>query len=147
VIGLDVFLVHAAATWALVGLIWTVQLVQYPGFARVGAAELRSFHAHHCARIGWIVAPLMACELLTGLALLWTRPPGISTSMLWGGLSLIGINWAVTAFVAMPLHRRLVRDAPAARSALVAYNWIRTACWSARGSWALFALREVLVRA
>ena len=28
---------HAAATWALVGLIWTVQVVHYPLFALVGA--------------------------------------------------------------------------------------------------------------
>ena len=29
---------QAAATFAMTGVIWLVQLVQYPGFARVGAA-------------------------------------------------------------------------------------------------------------
>ena len=42
--------VHAAATWALVGLIWTVQLVHYPLFAQVGADTFRSYHARHTQR-------------------------------------------------------------------------------------------------
>jgi len=35
---------QAAATFAMTGLIWLVQLVQYPGFARVGTAEFAEFH-------------------------------------------------------------------------------------------------------
>ena len=46
------------------GLLSTVshdELVQtirsHPGFERVGSAEFRSYHDHHCSRITWIVAP------------------------------------------------------------------------------------------
>jgi len=139
--GLALLLIHAAATWGLVGLIWTVQLVQYPGLARVGAAELPAFHEHHCARITWIVGPLMACELATGLALLAWRPPAVPLQLVGSGLALIAVNWACTAFVSVPLHARLTARAPGVQRSLVATNWIRTAAWTARGGCALAMLR------
>ena len=140
----DILLIHTAATWALVGLIWTIQLVQYPGFAHVGAAEFSRFHQHHSARITWVVAPLMAGELLTGLALVGGQPTGMSQGLWWAGLALIGVNWAQTAFVAVPLHKRLSGGDVEAQRRLVATNWIRTVAWSARGVWTLFALRGAL---
>ena len=140
----DLLLMHMAVTWALVGLIWTVQLVQYPGFAFVGGTEFTAFHDHHSVRISWIVGPLMACELLTGLALLWDRPSGLSGSLVAMGLALIAVNWAWTAFVAVPLHKRLSGRVLQARSKLVAANWVRTAAWSARGAWVLFAMRAAM---
>lgn len=141
---LDLLLVHAAATWALVGLIWVVQLVQYPGFALVGASELGPFHAHHSARITWIVAPLMAAELASGVALVPLRPEGVSPTLVWTGLLLIGVNWLCTAFVSVPLHGRLGRRTPRVQRTLVTTNWIRTAAWSARGGLVLIALRGAL---
>lgn len=143
-VAIDLFLLHAAATWALVGLIWTVQLVQYPGFALVGGRELSLFHEHHSRSISWVVAPLMGCELLTGLALFGERPPGLSTTFLVAGLAPIALNWIWTAFVAIPLHQRMSPRAPRAQRRLVATNWVRTAAWSARGAWVLVALRGVL---
>lgn len=141
---LDLLLVHLALTWALVGLIWTVQLVQYPSFAYVGAAEFSGFHLHHSSRITWIVAPLMGGELVTGLALLWGGPEGLSAGLLGLGLGLIALNWAWTACVAMPLHARINGRAPSLMRALVRANWVRTAAWSARGLWALVAVRSAL---
>ena len=138
---IDLLLLHSALTWALIGLIWTIQLVQYPGFALVGEAEFASFHDHHSVRITWIVAPLMAGELFSGVALLSYPPPGISQAFLWIGMALIVMNWAITALVAMPLHKKLHEPASRALRALVATNWARTAAWSARGAWTLFALR------
>ncbi|MFT5153966.1 MAG: hypothetical protein ACI841_003973 [Planctomycetota bacterium] len=141
---MNLLLLHAAVTWALIGLIWTIQLVQYPGFALVGANEFPAYHEHHCARITWIVAPLMAVELATGLALHWDRPAGLSGAMIGTGLALIAVNWAWTAFVSVPLHRRLSGRVLQVQAKLVATNWVRTVVWSARGAWALFALRTAL---
>ena len=141
---IDLLLLHMAVTWALVGLIWTIQLVQYPAFALVGGTEFAAFHEHHSGRITWIVGPLMACELLSGLALLWDRPSGLSVTLLGTGLLLIAVNWAWTAFVAVPLHRRLGGRVLQAQSKLVATNWVRTAAWSARGAWALVAMRAAI---
>jgi hypothetical protein len=140
----DLLLLHLALTWALVGLTWTIQWVQYPSFALVGAAEFARFHDYHCARITWIVAPLMGGELLTGLALFWAGPASLGAGLMWAGLALIALNWIWTACVAMPLHARL-RDADRRPTqSLVRANWVRTAAWSARGLWSLFAVRAAL---
>ena len=138
-------LIHAAATWALVGLIWIVQLVQYPLFARVGEREFRGFHQAHCDRIVWIVAPLMGTELLTGIGLVLAPPEALGAARAWIGLGLIGVCWAMTAFVSVPLHARLgAGRRSGAQERLVWTNWIRTAAWSARGVLLLVVLRAAL---
>ena len=126
-------LVHAFATLCMVGLIWFVQLVHYPLFARVGSGFDR-YEADHVRRTGWIVGPLMLAEVATALLLLaWS--PGAATA---AGAALLAIVWTSTACLQMPAHRRLERgfDA-AAHGKLVATNWLRTAAWTARGALAL----------
>ena len=141
---MDLLLLHLAATWALVGLIWTVQLVQYPGFLLVGRPDFAAYHEHHASRITWIVGPLMGTEGLTGLALFWADVPGLSTPFLTAGFALIVLNAAWTAFVAVPLHGSLGGRAEANKRRLVTTNWVRTAAWSARGVWTLVAVRAAL---
>lgn len=131
---MDWLIVHAAATWALVGLIWTVQLVAYPQFEAVDEQGFRAYHEAHCRRIGWIVAPLMAVEGVSGLALLLTRPAGIEPLWLWVGLGLIGVHLGLTGLLAVPLHGRLAAGQDARLIArLLAVNWARTVVWSVRG--------------
>ncbi|MEM7310079.1 MAG: hypothetical protein AAF682_25610 [Planctomycetota bacterium] len=126
--------VHVAATWALVGLIWVVQLVIYPSFAFLGSPELPAFHDAHCRRITWIVAPLMGVELLSAVVLLAEPPEGASAAVMWAGAALIAVNWACTGLVSVPLHARLVsRQRPEVQARLVVTNWVRTASWSLRG--------------
>ena len=133
-------LAHCAATWALIGLIWNVQLVQYPAFLLVGATEFARYHEAHCRRITWIVGPLMGIELLTGAALWWERPAGFTDLLAAGGLVLIAVNWLATAFVAVPLHGRASGRDEAVRRALVRTNWIRTVAWTLRGGIVTYAL-------
>lgn len=132
------FAVHAAATWALVGLIWTVQLVHYPLFAQVGAEAFRSYHARHTRQITWIVAPLMAAELLTAMLLV---ARGLREPWLLASLAPLAFNWISTWRVQIPLHDRLAKgfDADVHRR-LVATNWWRTTAWSIRGGCLLFGV-------
>ena len=44
-------LLQLGTTLPLVGLIWLVQVVSYPLFARVGAAEFPAYHAAHARLI------------------------------------------------------------------------------------------------
>lgn len=134
------FLLHAASTWALVGLIWVVQLVQYPGFERVGSSEWASFHEHHCSRITWIVAPLMGAELVSALVLAFAEPLSGSTWAWRLGLAAALLPWLFTAFLSVPLHQRLGGRDRSALSALVRTNWPRTLVWSGRGLWTLWVL-------
>ncbi|MFM7749342.1 MAG: hypothetical protein ACKOTF_15395 [Opitutaceae bacterium] len=119
---------HAAATLFMTGVIWFVQIVHYPLFGRVGVAEFPAYEREHARRTGWVVGPAMVVELLLALAL--AARGGV---LAWAGLALLGVIWASTAFVQVPLHRRLERGADtAARRRLVRTNWIRTAAWTAR---------------
>ena len=124
-------LIHAAATWALVGLIWTVQLAIYPLFSAIPAASFPVYHARYTRTIGFVVAPLMLVEL--GTALLWvTRSP--TAALPWLGLGLVGVIWLTTAFTQVPQHRRLaLAHDPDLIHRIVRGNWLRTAAWSARG--------------
>jgi hypothetical protein len=123
--------VQSAATFAMAGVIWLVQLVQYPGFARVGAAEFGAFHRHHCRSIGFVVGPLMVLELLTALLLAAAGEPHWFWRVMLGALLSI---WLSTALLQGPLHGRLTREGPRPEliRALVRGNWLRTILWSAR---------------
>ena len=142
---IDFVLLHVAATWGLVGLIWVVQLVQYPGFALVRGADFDAYHEHHCNRISWVVATLMGTEAVTGVYLYLAPPEGTDTLALHISLALLALNWAITAFVSVPLHSRLRSRVRSAQGPLVATNWIRTAAWTARGVWAFLLLRSLLL--
>ena len=133
------FLTHLVATWALVGLIWTIQIVHYPLFAQVGREAFPEYHRRHTRCITWIVAPLMAVELISGIALALEDSSGI---LRWS-LGLLGFNWVSTACIQIPLHNRLEKGFEArAHAWLVRSNWGRTLAWSGRAFLlALAALR------
>lgn len=134
-------LVHAAATWFMVGLIWTVQVVHYPLFAGVGADGYVAYQRSHMSRITWIVAPAMFVEL--GAAALLVLQVG--SPLAWVGIALLAMVWLSTFALQVPLHGRLTAafDAEAHR-ALVATNWARTVLWTSRGVIALLLLQPFL---
>jgi hypothetical protein len=129
-----IFLLHIAATLFLTGLIWVIQLVQYPFFSYVGADNFIKYHDDYRFWITPVVAPAMVIELVTA-ALLFVYPPdGIDEIFLWLGLLLAGVVWASTFFLQVPFHEKLAGGFdPAAHAALVKTNWIRTVAWSLRG--------------
>lgn len=129
------FVAHAAATFALVGLVWVVQLAVYPLLARVGPEHFAAYHAAYTRRIGWVAGPLMLVELFTGVRLMSIVEPGTSMAVEWTAFVLIVLVWGSTIMVQMPLHGRLARGFDAERARLlVGTNWVRTVAWSVRGA-------------
>lgn len=130
-------LLHAAATWALVGLLWTVQLVLYPLFAQVDAGSFQAYHARHLLRITLTIGPLVVAEFLTLAALLLagSRNPWLLASVVPLGFAYIS-TWAVQ----VPLHQRLAMgfDAEVLRRLIASNRW-RTAAWTLRGVCVLVA--------
>ncbi|HAQ67789.1 MAG TPA: hypothetical protein DCR70_08695 [Phycisphaerales bacterium] len=127
----SVFHLHYAATWALVGLIWTIQIIHYPLFGQVGREQFISYHQRHTRLITLVVGPLMLAELGTAvlLVLTGTRDPWFIAS-----LPLLASIWISTWMVQIPLHNTLANGFDAkAHHRLVTTNWWRTAAWSARG--------------
>ena len=93
-----------AATWAMVGIVWFVQVVHYPMLRHAAGPAFPGVAAEHARRTGRLVAPLMAAEALSALVLLIVRPDGVPlwAAMLAAAL-LVGV-WAMTALVQVP-HR------------------------------------------
>lgn len=135
--------VHAAATLAMVGLIWFVQVVHYPLFGSVGSGAFAEYEERHMRRTTWVVAPLMFAELGSAAVIAVAPPTGVSSPAAWAGLALVAVVWASTAFLQVPCHTRLRAglDLSVVRR-LTAGNWLRTGAWTARGALALWMLTE-----
>ena len=138
-------LLHVAATLAMAGLIWFVQIVHYPLFARVGRDSFRRYEMDHQRLVAWIVGPGMLTELATAIILLWCRPSGLDLVTLWLGIGLLASIWLVTYTVQVPQHATLVLayDDEVQRR-LVKGNWYRTAAWSARGILVIWMVAQVM---
>jgi hypothetical protein len=131
--GLVLLLVHAFATTALAGLIWTIQVVHYPLFSEVGTAEFAKFHHDHSFRITLIVGPLMAIEGVATLWLLARRPAGVPLLLTWASAVILAVVHLGTVALSVPAHNRLSRGfTTSAYERLVNTNWVRTFGWSAR---------------
>lgn len=131
----SVLVLGTAATWAMVGLIWMVQLVHYPMLARLSALSPVASAVEHQRRIAWVVGPLMAVEAATALILLVDRPATIGVASAWVAAALLGAALLSTALVQVPLHSQLAQghDERVARR-LITTNWVRTAAWTGRGA-------------
>ena len=141
-------LVHAAATMFMVGVIWFVQIVHYPLFARVGASGFAGYSWAHSRLTGLVVGPPMLVEAATAVALVVNTPPGISVSLVWIGLVLLAVIWLSTALLQSPRHAELGRGfASPTHRALVSSNWLRTMLWSLRGLIVLRILAEAIGKA
>lgn len=129
----------------MTGIIWFVQLVQYPSFAQVDSASFPDFHTHHSNSISVIVAPLMVAEAVSAIAFLWA-PLRVQTSwQIWLGIGLILFIWASTFLLQVPAHSRLGSGfEEASWRRLVRSNWLRTIAWSARAVLVSYWLYETL---
>ena len=141
------FLLDLAATLYLWGVIWTVQLVHYPLFARVGPAQWADYHSAHTRLMTYVVLPAMVTELGASGLLALARPVWLSPSLLWAGFACAVLTWAVTFFVSVPLHDTLSRGFdPSAITRLVATNWLRTFFWTAHALILLTQISRLLPR-
>ena len=132
-------LINLASTLFLAGVIWIVQIVQYPFFSQICAENFSEFHRVYRNRITPMVAPPMILELGTAIALLFFPPANIDFKLLWASLILSILAWASTFFVQVPLHDKLAEQFHAeTHAALVKTNWIRTILWSLRAALVLF---------
>lgn len=128
-------LAQLASTLPLVGLIWLVQIVSYPLFARVAPSDFPSYHAAHARLITVVVGPLMVVELGASLAGMVYLDRGVTRELAWVGFGLALSTWLVTMFVSVPRHETLSAGFDRrAHELLVATNWLRTIAWTLRGA-------------
>jgi hypothetical protein len=119
----------AAATAFLVavsvhaGFLATVTVVVYPALARVRSAHWRQAHDRHRRSIVLLVAVTYVAVAATGawwLAVDWSTLAAVA-------VALALLSMAVTAVLAAPLHRRLVRRDEALIDRLLRVDRVRTA--------------------
>ncbi len=115
--------VHLVACTALAAVGWLVQVVVYPSFALVGAAEWDGFHTRHQRVIGFVVGPpWLAQGVVVVLLTLATGLPGAVLA----ALALAGV--ALTVLGAVPEHQRLGPGGDLRR--LRRANLARTLVWT-----------------
>jgi len=129
------FTLTLASCLVMVGVIWVIQLVHYPLFAKVGTGGFADYHADHTRLITFVVMPTMLVELVTAALLVASRPAFMPAWSAYAGAALVAVAWAGTALLSVPAHGRLAGGfAPDVHRALVSTNWLRTAAWSGRAA-------------
>lgn len=139
----SVVIVHLVATWFMVGLIWTIQVVHYPLFAEVGADAYVAYQRGHIERIGPLLALPWLIEGVCTAALLLVadrriRRLAVVGAAAMGGVLLISGLWSA------PAHGELADGFDAAvHDRLMTINLVRTMLWTLRGVVAVAMLVEV----
>lgn len=128
---MPVLLLNVAAVLFMAGFIWTMQLVHYPLFDRVGADAFPAYEAAHNRLFFLVAGPGVIATLVSGVLLLFARPAGVP---LWAailGLALFAVIAVSTALLQAPQHAALSGGFDrGAYEFLLRTNWIRTAAWS-----------------
>jgi hypothetical protein len=138
-----ILLANVFSTIFMTGLIWIVQVVHYPLFAKVGLDVFPAYSRAHQTLITLVVGPPMLLEAATAVLLVVARPAGVSVTLAWAGLAILVVVWLSTAALQVPAHAKLVSGFDAATADfLVRSNWIRTIGWTARAGIALAMVEQ-----
>jgi hypothetical protein len=115
------------------GLIWTIQLVHYPGFLHVGPDAYKLYQSFHMRSITGLVGPSMLAELISTILLTGILINSGDKFLIGAAGGLLGFIWIHTAFVASPLHGSMLDGyQPELIKKLIAVNWWRTIAWTIR---------------
>ena len=128
---LIVVLIQTAAAWFMAGLIWTMQVLNYPLLALIDPGGVPRYEQAHNRRFIWLVGPAVAVTAVTAAILLGWRPAGVLLAVPVVALVLLAVIIADTIRHGAPSHARLAQRFDAGVYArLVRTNWIRTVAWS-----------------
>jgi len=120
-------------TWAMVGFIWTIQVLQYPLMAKVPPEAFPDYVDSHQRRVVAVLAVFAVVEVVAAASI------GFATdavpNWLWlGSGGLLAAIWIATGAFYAPLHGKLAGGwDPDLHAQLVNTNWFRTIGWSIRG--------------
>jgi len=127
------FVIHLSVTLFLTGLIWVIQIVQYPLFSQIPSESFASYESQYQKRITYVVMPTMLCELVTGILMVILNISELNRSLQIVNLVSIVLVWVSTALIQVPCHKRLMERFQAdIHKRLVLSNWVRTFLWTTR---------------
>ena len=126
---------HRSSCFAMVGVIWIIQLVHYTAFLWVSKKHFKDFSRFHANSITPIVLPLMVTELGSACGmLLLNADPYHSVDVI--NVASIVVIWLWTFLVSVPCHDKLAAfgwEEDTIRW-LIRSNWLRTVLWTGRGT-------------
>jgi hypothetical protein len=138
------FTLHTIFTGAMLGIIWFVQVVQYPLFRYVGQAMFPSYYQKHLRGATYCIGPFMLLETFSAVLLLYLPHSFQQEPFLLLNLVLLFGIWASTAFIQIPYHRQLESGFNhESITGLIRSNWIRTILWTLRASLLLYCCLTV----
>jgi len=149
VTGLDivVVLVQTAAAWYMVGFIWTMQILHYPLFDRVGKDAFAEYETEHNRRFGLLVGPGIVLVAATTLIQFVSRSGSAPLLAVIAEAALLVVIIVSTVLYQAPQHGKLRSGFdPAAYRVLVRSNWVRTVAWSLLGVVDLWLLWQAVPR-
>ena len=125
-------LMALAATLFSTGVVWFMQVLEYPLFAYVGAEAFSTFHAQHNRRLPGVVFLPMFVAFAATVALLFVRPAAVPGWLAWLGVVLVGVVLVASFALLIPRHMRLTSEGYSLEviRELVRFNWIRTVAWT-----------------
>jgi len=136
-------LLETAATTFMAGVLWTMQLLNYPLLALVGRDAFIGYESAHNRRFGLVVIPGVLAAAVGGIGLIASRPGHVP---LWAPASELALLAAVivsTAAVQGRQHAALASGfSEQLHARLVGSNWIRVAAWSAAAGIALWMCHQ-----
>lgn len=141
-------LIHLAASWFMVGMIWTIHLVHYPLFAEVGPESYVAFQSAHVERIGMLLIFPWLTEGLALLGLLWFVFVGkrrdIAVPVVASAVAMAAVL-VISGFWSAPAHGDLADGFDVAvHDRLMAANLARTLAWTLRGVCAAWIMTIVV---
>lgn len=122
---MSTFFIEIIINAILVGLIWTIQLINYPSLIKIEGDTFNSIHQYHMRSITPLVAPLMITELLLCLVntLYYSVVPIIFLIFIW----------LTTFLLSVPIHNQLsIGKNEKLLQRLITTNWLRTLSWTAK---------------
>lgn len=138
---------HLAASWFMVGLMWTIHVAHYALFPKVGASSFVAYETAHVDRIGKLLVVPWVTEGLTLVGLLWVAFIGPRHNLrVVAAVNAVAmaVVLVISGFWSAPAHGKLLKGFdPAVFHRLMNADLVRTLAWSVCGiaaSWALALL-------
>jgi hypothetical protein len=133
----------ALSFWEL-GQIWLVQIVTYPLFAKVGAADYAAYHQYYTKRIPLVVIIPGFAGFLLPIPLAFFGP-SVPVWMTAANIIMGIIGLLVTVGLEIPRHNKLEKGKNEGMIAeLIRYNWPRTLSITAQAAVTMFMLHHVM---
>jgi len=139
-------LLETTATIFMAGVLWTMQLLNYPLLALVGTKVFPRYEAAHNRRFALVVVPGVLAVAAGGIGLVATRPGQVPLWAPAGGLALLLLVIISTAALQGRQHGALAAGFDQRpHSLLVRSNWIRVAAWSGAAAIALWTCHQAFM--